>query len=88
MIVSGTMKASYILYSFLAADGQDSDKSGLTNYTGICKNCAVPSFSDRKKSSAKTSGLLVRPELRRVTLTNSTAGPLAQIFQLSRPENG
>ncbi|MBN2660730.1 MAG: hypothetical protein JXR54_05625 [Tannerellaceae bacterium] len=33
------------------------------------KNHAVPSFSGRKKHSAKETGLGVRPELRRVTPT-------------------
>ncbi len=33
------------------------------------KKCAKPSFSGRKEPSAKTSGLVVRPELRRVMPT-------------------
>ena len=65
MTVSGTLKASYILHSFLAAGGQDSDKSGLITYTGICKNCAVPSLH-RDSFVANETGPC--PVLRRVTL--------------------
>ena len=48
--------------------------------TWIGKNHAIPSFSDRKKLSAKKqdSGLA---GMRRVTQPPHIAGPLAQIFQ-------
>jgi hypothetical protein len=40
------------------------------------KKCAIPSFSGRKKSSAKESGQVDRPELRRVTQPPFIAGPI------------
>ena len=68
-----TDKTSNILQNLLAGDGQDSVKSGLKTCTRICKNCAVPSLH-QDTILAKVPRLYL--VLRRVTLTNYTAGPL------------
>jgi hypothetical protein len=78
-------KTSNFLQNLLAAGRQDSDKSGQKTCIRICKNWAVPSLH-QDTILAKVPRLYL--VLRRVTLTNYTAGPLVVIDRLSRPENG